>query len=235
MKPLSVMWSSGESFGIGTSAPSSFSDDFSATATPIGSPWVKNCTVCQVVVTTGGNATNNTTNTNNDDAYAWVNTSAFQAPNDDYEVTVTMAEPGPDAMETEVLVRVTDNSSDYFAYELLINGGGYEIVRIDGGPGGRFTEFNGSGGTPNTVGSFPSSLVAGDKARFRVTGTNPVRLQAWYALAATPTTFVSIIDVNDSNALRRQTGQPGIGFYTAVGGGSTPGDKAWADFSVVAV
>lgn len=217
------------------SAPASFFDAFAIAQNPISSPWIKNCTVCQNVITTGGDATNNTTNTNNDDAYAWVSTSAFISPTDDYEVTVTYATPGVDAMETEVLVRVTDNSSDYFAYELLINGGGYEIVRIDGGPGGRFTEFNGAGGTPNTVGSFPVSLSAGDKVRFTVTGTNPVRLQAWYAFAATPTTFVQIIDVTDSNALRRTSGQPGIGFYTDSVGGSAPGSKAWSDFSVVAV
>lgn len=215
--------------------PSSFSTTFAATENPIseGGVWVKNCTACADVLTTGGAATGSRQTTSNDDAYAWVNTTAFKATNDDCEITVTMAEPGPDAMETEVLARVTDNSGGYFCYELLISGGGYAIVRIDGGIGGLYQIFDGSNGTTNTVGSFPASIVAGDKIRFRVTGTNPVRLQAWYALAATPTTFVQVIDVNDSSADRKQTGQPGIGFYAT--NSSAVGDKAWADFSAVAV
>lgn len=213
-----------------------FFESFGVAQTPIGSPWIKNATLCKRVITTGGYATNDARNgvdNPNDDAYAYVSTSAFQAPNDDYEVTVTLAEPGGNAMETEVLVRVTDDSSGYHAYELLINGGGYAIVRIDGGVGGFYQIFDGTAGTPNTVGSFPASLVAGDKVRFRVTGVNPVRLQAWYALAATPNTFVQVLDVTDASVSRKQTGQPGIGFYSANVGAA--GNKGWADFYVSAI
>lgn len=218
---------------ITTQAPVSFSDSFAVDQNPITSPWVKNCTACADVLIASGVATGARQTTANDDAYAWVATSSFSAPGDNYEIIVTMAEPGPDAMETEVLARVTDNGSGYFGYELLINGGGYTIVRIDGGIGGLYQIFDGTNGTPNTIGSFAASVVAGDKIKFTVTGTNPVRLRAAKALAASPTTFVEVLDVNDSSVSRRQTGQPGIGFYAA--NAPAVGDKGWADFSVVAV
>lgn len=220
----------------GSGAPASFSDSFSSNQNPIASPWVKNSTVNQDVIVTGGVATNNTTNTNNDDAYAYVDPAYFTAPNDDYEVTVTYAAPGPDAMETEILLRLTDTSSTYSAYEVLLNGSGYEIVQINGGFGGNYVEFNGANGTPNTVGSLPVSLSTGDQIRARVTGTNPVNIQCWYSISTqSGGAWTSFINCNDSSADRKTSGQPAMGFYTSAGGGSTPGDKGWSDFSVVAV
>jgi hypothetical protein len=228
-----VRWST---YPAGDRPTPSFSDTFSTAATPIGSPWVKNCTLCQDVVTTGGIATNNHTNSNNDDAYAWVSTSSFLTIGDNYEVTVTVADntPGSNAMETEILLRATDTASTYSCYELLVNNGGGELVQINGGIGGLFVEFQG-GANPQSLYTISGWTGAGDKIKARVTGANPVRVQAWHAPASTPTVFTQFMDVSDSSANRKQSGQPGIGFYTAVGGGSTPGSKGWADFSVVAV
>lgn len=219
-----------------TAAPTpsaSFSDTFAAPANPIGSPWVKNATACANVRVTGGIATTSRQTTSNDDAYAWVNTSTFKAPNDNYEITVTVAEPGFNQMETEVLLRVTDTSNSYSCYEVLVNNGGGELVQINGGLGGNFVEFNGANGTPNTLFTINAWTGAGDKIKARVTGMNPVRVQAWHAPAATPTVFSLFMDVSDSSANRKQSGQPGMGFYAANAAGV--GNKGWDDFSVVAV
>lgn len=216
---------------VAAGPPTSFSDTFSVAQNPIASPWVKNCTACQNVVVTGGIATNDHTNSNNDDAYAWVSRAAFSAPNDNYEAIVTLAEPGPDQMETEVLVRVEDTSSGYYGYEVLYNNGGGELVRIEGAPGivGGFTEF------PSTAYTVAGGGVAGDRIKVRVTGTNPVRIQMWFEHASNPGVWTQYIDYSDSDAVRRTTGQPAIGFYTSASGGSAPGSKGWSDFSVVAV
>lgn len=213
----------------------SFTDNFTGAQVPIGSPWVRTSTVNQrVVVDAAGFATNDAQNSNNDDAYAYVPTATFKAPNDDYQIEATVYEPGGSAaMEIELLGRVTDNSSQYFGYELLFNGNGYLIVRIDGGFGGNYLIFDGNNGTPNTNGTLAAWTGTGDKVRFRITGTNPVRLQMSHAPAATPTVFTDYLDVNDSSALRRQTGQPAVGFYAANSGAQ--GGRGWSDFSVVAV
>lgn len=214
--------------------PSSFSDTFSVAQNPIASPWVKNSTVNQNVITTGGVATNNAVNSNNDDAYAWVSTSAFQAPSDNYEITATLAEPGFNAMETELLFRVTDTSSTYSCYELLVNGGGYEVVQINGGFGGNFLEFDGVHLSPNTIGSFPVSVSAGDKIRVRVTGTNPVSITCSYSIASVSGgAWTQFLNFTDNSAGKKTSGQPGIGFYAASAGAE--GNKGWTDFSVVAV
>lgn len=194
---------------------------------------MKNATACANVVITGGMATTSRQTTANDDAYAWVNTSTFKAPGDNYEITVTVAEPSFEQMETEILLRVTDTSSSYSCYEVLINNGGGELVQINGGLGGNFVEFNGANGTPNTLFTISGWTGTGDKIKARVTGTNPVRVQAWHAPAATPTVFRQFMDVSDSSANRKQSGQPGIGFYAA--NAVAVGKKGWADFSVVAV
>jgi len=179
------------------------------------------------VLITNGIATTSRQTTSNDDAYAWVNTSAFKAPSDNYEITVTVAELSFEQMETEVLLRVTDTSSGYFCYEVLVNNGGGELVQINGGLGGRYVEL---AGTQFTISGWTGT---GDKIRARVTGTNPVRVQAWHAPAGNPTAFVSFIDYSDSSSNRKQSGQPGIGFYAA--NAVAVSKKGWADFSVVAV
>lgn len=214
--------------------PSSFTTTFAANETPIseGGKWIKNSTLNQRVITTGGVATNDAQNSNNDDAYAMLATTAFKSSTDDYEITCTVG-PQNGSMEQEILARLTDNSTQYFCYELLMNGSGYAIVQINGGFGGFYKIMDGTGGTPNTVGSLAASIASGDKIRFRVTGTNPVRLQAWNALAATPTVFTQFLDVNDSTANRKQTGQPGIAFYSATAG--QQGTNSWSDFTVTVV
>lgn len=211
-----------------------FSDTFSSAQNPISSPWTKTSTVNQNVVVTGGIATNNALNSNNDDAYAWVSTGAFSAPSDNYEIVGTVAEVSINQMEIELLLRVTDTSSTYFAYEVLVNtSGGAQLVTITGGFGGNYLLWDGNNGTTNTNVTISGWTGAGDKIRARVTGTNPVLVTAWHAPAATPNTWTQLFTVSDSLASRRQTGQPGIGFYAANVG--APGSHGWTDFTVTAV
>jgi hypothetical protein len=215
---------------------SSFSDAFAGDANPIGSPWVRTATNFKPVRTTGGAAYAAEYTDNNDDAYALLSSSTFQAPSDNYEVTATWVRNsfGVAPNETEIMLRLSADATSMQGYEVLVNNGGGEIVRLDGGGPGGFVEFNGTNGTPNATFTIGPWEGTGDKIRARVTGTNPVRIEMWHAPASAPATWTKYVDCTDSNALRKQTGQPGIGFYNKTSDGNLL-NCGWSDFSVVAV
>lgn len=220
----------------------SFSDTFASTQNPISSPWVRNATNFQSVKTTGGAAyaagycDAPTMPTDNLDAYALLSTSAFLSPTGDYEVTATWIRNnfGLATNETEILLRGTDTGSTCSFYEFLLNNGGGEIVQINGGGPGNFVEFQG-GANPQSLYTIGAWEGTGDKVKVRVTGTNPVRIQAWHAPASTGIfNATAFLDISDSSANRKTSGQPGIGFYNKTADGNLA-NCGWQDISIVAV
>jgi hypothetical protein len=212
--------------------PATFSTTFSATENPLSESgaWSKTNTLCPAVLTASGKATSSAYTSANNDSYARLASASFTATSGDYEVVCTYVRGnvGLPSGEAEVLMRLTDNSTQYFGYELLYNNGGGELVRIDGGGIGGFTEFL------STAYTVAAPEGDGDKIKVRVTGTNPVRIQMWHAKASAPTVFTQYVDYSDSDAARRQTGQPGIGFYQLVADNDL-GNAGWNDFTVTAV
>lgn len=216
-----------------TSAPTgsaSFTDAFAADKNPIGAPWIRSATNFQAVKTAGGFACGAAYTESNDDAYAKLASSAFSAPNDNYEVTATVriANLAVAPSELEILLRMVDTTSTMQCYEVLINtAGGGELVRINGAPGNYYE-------IPGTAFTIRNWTGDGDRIRARVTGTNPVVVTAWHAPAAAPNNWTQLVSFSDTDATRKQAGQPAMGFYQHAAAGNL-GNAGWGDFSVVAV
>lgn len=145
-----------------------------------------------------------------DDAYAYVNPSRFPASAVDQEVIVTIGKTsGVFNGELEILLRVGDTSSTVGAYECLFNvgNGAHQVVRWNG-PLHNFTVLFDLGA------GIPGGVATGDRFRARVVGTNPCVINTWHEAVGNPGVWVPLaVNISDSNALRRVSGQPGMSFY----------------------
>ncbi len=226
--PAGSLAMAGQAPAVVTSGGTTFSDTFSTNSNPIASPWTHTATAFDTVKTASGFAQGVSYTDSNNDSYCKLSTSAFQAPNDDYEVTCTV-QAGVNASEIEILLRLTDDTSGMNCYEVLYNtSGGGELVRINGGGPGGYVEIT------STLYTFNAHEGTGDKIRARVTGTNPVVITAWGAPASNPTSWTQLFTYSDTDANRKTSGQPGMGFYQVTANGAL-GMNGWTDFSATAV
>lgn len=211
-----------------------FTTGFDATENPISeeSKWLKKFTSHKNVRTTGGYATDAAYITEGvyDDNYARLSTSAFAAPGDNYEVVATVRKGTGANYEIELLLRVEDTPNSIHCYEVLVNtGGSGELVRWNGAMG----SFQELAAAPYDT-RWTHSIANGDKIKATVTGTNPVLVNVYHAPAATPTVFTLLASLSDDHANRKQSGQPGIGFFQHAANNNL-GAHGWSDFTVTAI
>ena len=211
---------------------SSYSTSFTSTENPIseGGAWTQAATDWQDVRTTGGYATGAAYTENFDDCYARLTTATFAAPSDNYEIVATVRKVSEAVAnsEIELLLRVVDTATTINAYEVLVNtGGSCELVR-----------WNGTMGTFFEIASTATSITGwtgnGDKVKARVTGTNPAVVTVSHAPASDPTNFTQVFQYSDTDATRKQTGQPGIAFYQHAADNNLL-NAGWSDFAVTAI
>jgi hypothetical protein len=216
------------------SPQTSYSTSFGSAETPISESgaWARRTpeggasvhTGWHDVITTSGHAqarynAGSTYGEDYDDSYAYL-TGAW-APDLVAEATVYV---GGGKKEVELLFRVNDSGSGVRCYECLfdLDSGAAEIVRWNGPPDGfdslaTFTANN------------PSSWSNGDKLKASIVGQT---ISMWFALAATPTTWVSLGSHEDTTAKKLISGAPGIGFFARSGESST--DYGLSDYTVSA-
>ena len=209
----------------------SYTTSFPATEDPIseGGVWLKqtpniapgNHAGWHAVKTTAGGNAVATANAGSappdyDDSYAYL--AGNWSPNQKSEATVYM---GAGSNELELLLRVSDTSTEVEAYEVLVNcAGGCAFVRWNG-PQDDFTILaeNGSGLTD------PGGMSNGDRMKARIVGQT---ITAWYSRAGTPTTWVLIGEYVDNAAAKLTAGAPGIGFFARE---SASIDYGFSDFT----
>lgn len=128
--------------------------------------------------------------------------------------------------EIELLFRVTDQASParIWAYECLFDFGvgSVEIARWNGPP----TDYS------TLAADSPGEYFDGDRVAATITGTNPVVITCYKALAASPTTWVQILQHSDSDANRLTTGAPGIGAFCRTNATNNSLDYGLKDYAV---
>ncbi|HQR22179.1 MAG TPA: hypothetical protein PKV98_15015 [Burkholderiaceae bacterium] len=214
----------------------SFATLFESTENPLseGGAWVKAGSAWQTVRSLNSYACGAAYTDAEDDAYVKLSSSTFAAPNDDYEVVATVRHVNDQlaVQEIEILLRVVDTSTTINCYEVLVaTNGSITLVRWNGIP------HNGEYLILDSTTSNPASWSGnGDKIKARVTGTNPVVVNVWHAPSSNPTNFTQLsgFPYSDTDATRKQSGQPGIAFYQHAADNNLL-NAGWQDFTVTSV